>query len=122
MYYVVVVYYLTFRTVRAPRGPAGVAKGGRELAQHAKHGCKSVSSARRTRHSCAMRSHVDRARLAASDEQEGARAVAARAAAAELGGHRGRQAPYRAARFEPARTRAPDEELTGQRSCRQLLL
>ena len=39
-----------------------------------------------------MRSHVDRARLAARDEQEGARAVAARAAAAELGGHRGRGA------------------------------
>ena len=36
-----------------------------------------------------MRSHVDRARLAARDEQEGARAVAARAAAAELGGSGG---------------------------------
>ena len=35
---------------------------------------------------CALRSPVDRAHLAARDEQEGAGAAAARAAAAERGG------------------------------------
>ena len=78
-----------------------------------------MSSARRTRHSCAMRSHVDRARLAARDEQEGARAVAARAAAAELGGHRGRGALTLTGTWRPFRRSGNVLNAQGQNAFRQ---